>query len=70
MHDVVQLVVKACNETGQVLLDAGYGSLGEFVVQVLEEAEKVIEEQGGDQAGAEYIVEKVRLGHFLFSMVT
>lgn len=58
MHDVVQLVVRVCNETGGILVDAGYGSLGEFVVQVLGEAEKVIEERG-DAAGADYIVEKV-----------
>jgi hypothetical protein len=58
MNDVVQLVVQCCNETGTVLLDAGYQSLGQYVLQVIGEAEKMIEPKG-DVAAADYIVEKV-----------
>lgn len=59
MNDVVQLIVGCCNETGKILLDAGYASLGQYVMQVIGEAEKMIDSEG-DDAAADYIVEKVR----------
>lgn len=56
--EAVDLVVKACNETGKALLEAGYKSLGDLVVEILDEAEKITESKG-DTAGADHFIERV-----------
>lgn len=56
--EAVDLVVKACNETGKALLEAGYKSLGDLVVEILDEAEKITESKG-DAAGADHFIERV-----------
>lgn len=56
--EAVDLVVKACNETGEALLDNGYKSLGDLVVEILDEAEKITESKG-DGAGADHFIERV-----------
>ena len=58
--EAVDLVVKACNETGKALLDQGYKSLGDLVVEILDEAEKITQREG-DGAGADHFVERVSI---------
>ncbi|KAH8088998.1 hypothetical protein HD553DRAFT_152935 [Filobasidium floriforme] len=56
--EAVDLVVRACNETGRALVEAGYESLGDLVVEILDEAEKITESKG-DAAGADHFIERL-----------
>ncbi|KAJ9093698.1 hypothetical protein QFC21_006294 [Naganishia friedmannii] len=54
MHEIVQMVVQVCNETGRILREEGWKDLGEFVASVLEEAEGMEEAEMAD-----WVVQKV-----------
>lgn len=56
--EAIRLLVKACNETGTILVEKGYKNLGEFVVEILDEAEALVQEKG-DLAGADHFVSRV-----------
>ncbi|EPQ28500.1 uncharacterized protein PFL1_03803 [Pseudozyma flocculosa PF-1] len=58
MNEAVELVVGLCNDTGKRLLDAGYPSLGAFVIEALKDAERLTADRG-DEAGADKFIEKV-----------
>lgn len=55
LYDLVQLIVSVLNETGGILVNAGYANLGSFVLEALQQAGKVQAE-----AGVEVVLEKVR----------
>jgi hypothetical protein len=59
--EAVGLIVKACNETGEILVREGYDSLGDLVVEILDEAENVVEEKD-ELAGCDHFVERVSAG--------
>ena len=61
LNDLVHLIVFVLNETGGILVNAGYANLGSFVLEALQQAGKV---QG--EAAAEVVLEKVR---FIKSLV-
>ncbi|KAJ9124599.1 hypothetical protein QFC24_003392 [Naganishia onofrii] len=55
MHEIVEMVVQLCRETGRVLRQAGWGSLGQFVESVLERAEGM---QGEEGERADWVVQQ------------
>lgn len=59
MYDLVTLITQTLNETGSVLVKAGYPDLGSFVLEALKEGEKV---KSADKPGADVdvILERVR----------
>ena len=56
--EAVDLVVKACNETGKALTKLGQKSLGSLVLEILDESEAVIKEKD-ELAGADHFVQRV-----------
>jgi hypothetical protein len=54
LHDLVQLIVSTLNETGVILVNAGYANLGSFVLEALQQAGKIQAE-----AAVEVVLEKV-----------
>jgi hypothetical protein len=54
LNDLVQLIVSVLNETGEILVNAGYANLGSFVLEALLQAGKVQAE-----AAVEVVLEKV-----------
>lgn len=61
MHEIVGMVVQLCRETGRVLRQAGWGSLGQFVESVLERADGVEEGERAD-----WVVQQVSGAFFSF----
>ncbi|KDN37653.1 hypothetical protein K437DRAFT_259708 [Tilletiaria anomala UBC 951] len=61
MLEVVQLVVKLCRETGNILLQGGYPDLGAFALEALKEGER-IEKQKGEATGVDTVVDKLVRG--------
>ena len=61
MHELVKLITSTLNETGLILVRAGYPDLGSFVLQALQEGEKAKSE---DKVGADVdvVLERVRTG--------
>ena len=55
--EIVQIIAKTLNETGDALVDGGYPDLGSFVLEALTEGEKA-KKAGGDEC--EIVVERVR----------
>ncbi|KAJ3181594.1 hypothetical protein HDU85_003536 [Gaertneriomyces sp. JEL0708] len=58
INEAIELVVGACNETGERLLQRGYANLGVFVLEALKEAEG-IKKTKSDTAAADYFVERL-----------
>lgn len=60
MYELVKLVVGTLNETGSVLVKAGYPDLGSFVLEALQEGKKA---KSDDKAGADVdvILDRVNL---------
>ena len=56
MYELVQLITKTMNETGEVLVEMGCSNLGMFVLKVLDEGRK--EAKGGDP-DADFVLEKI-----------
>jgi hypothetical protein len=65
--ELVQLVTKVMNETGNVLVQGGYQDLGAFVLEALKEGDKVRTKDDAGNANPEcdVIVERVRYKYFL-----
>jgi hypothetical protein len=61
MHELVKLITGTLNETGLILVRAGYPDLGSFVLEALQESEKA---KSKDKVGADVdiILERVRTG--------
>jgi hypothetical protein len=61
MHELVKLITGTLNETGLILVRAGYPDLGSFVLEALQEGEKA---KSKDKVGADVdiILERVRTG--------
>jgi len=61
MHELVKLITSTLNETGSILVRAGYADLGSFVLEALQEGEKA---KSVDTVGADVdvVLERVRLG--------
>ncbi|KAL9933701.1 hypothetical protein V8E36_007359 [Tilletia maclaganii] len=57
----VELVVQICNDTGKRLLDMKAANLGEFVIQILKEA-NAVQSRSGDVAACELFIEKLVSG--------
>lgn len=49
--EIVQIIARTMNETGEALADGGYPDLGSFVLEALKEGEKV-KHAGGDECEA------------------
>jgi len=56
LYDFVTLVTAAMNDTGRVLVDLGYPSLGAFVLEALRGSSAVMENSGTD-----FILERVSI---------
>jgi hypothetical protein len=63
-YEIVQLVTGVMNETGSILVQSGYPSLGAFVLEALQEGEKV-RATGGPEVELNVVVERVRLIAYL-----
>ena len=65
MYEVVALLTRTLNETGEVLVNSGYKDMGSFMVEALKEGEK---KKTADTPGAdvEIILERVSHQIFLF----
>ncbi|KAJ9123040.1 hypothetical protein QFC22_001229 [Naganishia vaughanmartiniae] len=58
MNEIVQLVLRVCQDTGRILRDAGWADLGEFVASVLREAEGL---EVAKEEQADWVVQQVSL---------
>ncbi|KDQ57715.1 hypothetical protein JAAARDRAFT_35401 [Jaapia argillacea MUCL 33604] len=58
-YELVKLVTKTLNETGNVLVDGGYKDLGCFVLEALKEGEKVKIQKGTPDADVEVVLERL-----------
>ncbi|KAI0066154.1 hypothetical protein BV25DRAFT_1821040 [Artomyces pyxidatus] len=56
--ELTQLLKRLMNETGAMLLNGGYKDLGGFVVEALQEGDKVAR-QKGEEAAAEVVLERL-----------
>lgn len=61
MHELVKLITGTLNETGLILVKAGYPDLGSFVLEALQEGEKV-KSRAKVGADVDVILERVRTG--------
>lgn len=59
LYELVKLIAGVLNETGKILIDAGYPDLGTFVAECLKEGEKARSTDSED-AGVDAILERVR----------
>lgn len=50
MHELVTLITRTLNETGEVLVNSGYKDMGSFMVEALKEGEK---KKSADTPGAD-----------------
>lgn len=48
LYELVGLVAKVLNETGEFLVEGGYPDLGEYVLEALKEGERVGQDRGVD----------------------
>ena len=60
--EVVQMVTQVMNETGDVLVQGGYPDLGSFVLEALQEGEKV-RRDGDEEAACDAILERVCIAY-------
>ncbi|KAJ7287353.1 hypothetical protein C8J57DRAFT_1446148 [Mycena rebaudengoi] len=60
MHDLVKLVTRVLNETGEILVNTGYPDLGMFVLEALNEGRKA-RSSTNEHADVEVIIERKAL---------
>jgi hypothetical protein len=60
MYDLVKLVTRVLNETGEILVNTGYPDLGMFVLEALMDGRKALS-AGNNCADVEVIIERVSL---------
>ena len=58
--ELVQLLKTLLNETGKVLVNGGYPSLGSFVAEAMKEGDRAAREKADPTAAADAILERVR----------
>ena len=68
MYELVALITRTLNETGDVLVNSGYKDMGSFMVEALKEGEK---HKSADTSGAdvEIVLERASRQIFLFNQL-